>query len=111
LVVVFVLPSVLQATFGKVNIDEAKKTCVWDIGRIPKDTTPHLEGKIHFSGGVSMGDVCKPAIQVSYLKKTLILLGICLFCFFFDLLCLISEEDTDFAWNLFILFFFDLLRV
>lgn len=41
----------LKATYGKVIIDEAKKTCVWDIGRIPKENSPHLEGKIHFAGG------------------------------------------------------------
>ncbi len=56
----------LKATYGKVSIDEAKKTCVWDIGRVPKDSSPHLEGKIHFAGGVSMADICKPAIQVEW---------------------------------------------
>jgi AP-3 complex subunit mu len=57
----------LKANYGKVTIDEATKTVTWDIGRLPKDnTSPHLEGKIHFSSGVSVAECCKPAVQVEW---------------------------------------------
>ena len=58
----------LKATYGNVAIDDAKKTCVWDIGRLPKESVnPHLEGKIHFaSGDISAHECAKPCIQVEW---------------------------------------------
>jgi AP-3 complex subunit mu len=51
-----------------VIIDDAKKTVVWDIGRIPKENvSPHLEGKIHFSSsGAQSAEIAKPCIQCEW---------------------------------------------
>lgn len=58
----------LKPTFGKVTFDDAKKTCVWDIGRLPKENaSPHLEGKIHFAtGAINPHECARPTIQVEW---------------------------------------------
>ena len=58
----------LKATFGKVTMDDAAKTCVWDIGRLPKENlSPHLEGKIHFPTGEIRAQECaRPSIQMEW---------------------------------------------
>ena len=49
-------------------MDDAAKTCVWDIGRLPKENlSPHLEGKIHFPTGEIRAQECaRPSIQMEW---------------------------------------------
>lgn len=56
----------LKANYGKVVIDDTKKTVTWDIGKVPKEgSNPHLEGKVYPPAGVKAPEG-NPCIHVEW---------------------------------------------
>ena len=60
----FILSADLTSNHGTVNI-LAKQTCIWSIGRIPKDKTPSLSGTLVIETGLERLHVF-PTFQVGF---------------------------------------------
>ncbi|XP_047155108.1 AP-3 complex subunit mu-like isoform X3 [Vigna umbellata] len=60
----FILSADLTSNHGTVNI-LAKKTCIWSIGRIPKDKAPSMSGLLVIETGLERLHVC-PSFQVGF---------------------------------------------
>eukprot|EP01113_Clastostelium_recurvatum_P044457 TRINITY_DN750_c0_g1_i1.p1 TRINITY_DN750_c0_g1~~TRINITY_DN750_c0_g1_i1.p1 ORF type:complete len:415 (+),score=112.24 TRINITY_DN750_c0_g1_i1:51-1295(+) len=46
-----ILSTNLSANVGAVNYDEVTKICTWNIGKIPRDKTPQLQGSVSLPPG------------------------------------------------------------
>jgi len=55
----------LTANFGNVQYDDITKTCKWNIGKIPKDKSPLLEGTISLPPGGSVPD-SNPSVSADF---------------------------------------------
>jgi len=55
----------LTANIGNVQYDDISKTCKWNIGKIPKDKSPLLEGTISLPPGGSIPD-SNPSVSADF---------------------------------------------